>query len=143
RLYGPSPPAPLPQAGEGGEEPLLRSDFNYDLPPELIAQQPAQRRSASRLLCLNADGTLGDRHMPDFAELLLPSDLLIFNDARVIPARLRGIKDTGGQVEVLIERVLDARQALAQVRASKPPKPGSRLLLAKDSLVGTVLGRVG
>jgi S-adenosylmethionine:tRNA ribosyltransferase-isomerase len=77
------------------------------------------------------------------AEMLLPGDLLVFNDARVIPARLRGIKDSGGQVEVLIERVLDARLALAQVRASKPPRAGSKLLLAKDALVATVLGREG
>ncbi|MDE0853156.1 MAG: S-adenosylmethionine:tRNA ribosyltransferase-isomerase, partial [Nevskia sp.] len=84
---------------------MRRSDFDYPLPPELIAQRPAERRSASRLLCLNTDGTLADRHIPDFAEMLLPGDLLLFNDAKVIPARLRGIKDSGGQVEVLIERV--------------------------------------
>ena len=122
---------------------MRRSDFDYELPPALIAQRPAERRSASRLLCLNPDGTLADRHMPDFAEMLLPGDLLLFNDARVIPARLRGIKDSGGQVEVLIERVLDATHALAQVRASKPPKPGSKLLLARDALVAVVEGREG
>lgn len=122
---------------------MRRSDFDYPLPPELIAQRPAERRSASRLLCLNTDGTLADRHIPDFAEMLLPGDLLLFNDAKVIPARLRGIKDSGGQVEVLIERVLDAGHALAQVRASKPPRPGSRLLLARDALVATVQGREG
>jgi S-adenosylmethionine:tRNA ribosyltransferase-isomerase len=122
---------------------MLRSDFNYELPPQLIAQRPAERRSASRLLCLNPDGTLGDRHMAEFAELLLPGDLLVFNDARVIPARLHGQKDSGGQVEVLIERVLDAAEALAQVRASKPPKPGSRLLLASGALEVEVLGREG
>ena len=122
---------------------MLRSDFHYELPPQLIAQRPAERRSASRLLCLNIDGTLGDRHMVDFAELLLPGDLLVFNDARVIPARLRGVKDSGGQVEVLIERVLDAAEALAQVRASKPPKPGSRLQLASGALEAEVLGREG
>lgn len=122
---------------------MLRSDFNYDLPPGLIAQRPAERRSASRLLCLDTDGTLGDRHMAQFAELLLPGDLLVFNDARVIPARLRGVKDSGGQVEVLIERVLDAIEALAQVRASKPPRPGSRLLLASGALEAEVLGREG
>jgi S-adenosylmethionine:tRNA ribosyltransferase-isomerase len=122
---------------------MRRSDFDYLLPPELIAQRPAERRSASRLLCLNLDGTLGDRHMPDFAELLLPGDLLLFNDARVIPARLRGVKDSGGQVEVLIERTLDAASALAQVRASKPPRPGSKLLLADGALEATVQGREG
>jgi len=129
--------------GRVQSRPMRRSDFDYQLPPELIAQRPAERRSASRLLCLNPDGTLADRHMPDFAEMLLPGDLLVFNDARVIPARLRGVKDTGGQVEVLIERVLDATRALAQVRASKPPKPGSKLLLAHEALVAAVEGREG
>jgi len=122
---------------------MLRSDFNYDLPPELIAQQPAGRRSASRLLYLEPQGTLADRQMTDFAGLLQAGDLLVFNDAKVIPARLRGIKDSGGQVEVLIERVLDARRALAQVRASKPPRPGSRLLLAEQSMTAKVEGREG
>ena len=122
---------------------MRRSDFDYELPPELIAQRPAERRSASRLLCLEADGTLADRQMADFAGLLGPADLLVFNDAKVIPARLRGIKDSGGQVEVLIERVLDATHALAQVRASKPPRPGSKLLLASQSMTAAVEGREG
>jgi S-adenosylmethionine:tRNA ribosyltransferase-isomerase len=122
---------------------MRRSDFNYDLPPELIAQQPAGQRSASRLLCLEPDGGLADRQMADFAGLLRDGDLLVFNDARVIPARLRGIKDSGGQVEVLIERVLDSSRALAQVRASKPPKPGSKLLLAEQSMTAAVEGREG
>ncbi len=122
---------------------MRRSDFDYILPPGLIAQRPSERRSASRLLCLNPDGTLADRHIPDFAEMLLPGDLLLFNDARVIPARLRGVKDTGGQVEVLIERVLDGQRALAQVRASKPPRPGSKLELANGALAATVQGREG
>lgn len=122
---------------------MRRSDFNYELPPELIAQRPAGRRSASRLLCLEPDGTLADRRMADFAGLLRPGDLLVFNNAKVIPARLRGIKDSGGQVEVLIERVLDATRALAQVRASKPPRPGSKLLLASQSMTAAVEGREG
>lgn len=122
---------------------MLRSDFDYELPPELIAQHPAERRSASRLLCLEPDGSLADRQMTDFPGLLKAGDLLVFNDARVIPARLRGIKDSGGQVEVLIERVLDGTHALAQVRASKPPKPGSRLLLAEQSMTARVEGREG
>jgi len=122
---------------------MLRSDFHYELPAELIAQQPAGRRSASRLLCLEPDGSLADRQMADFAGLLRAGDLLVFNDARVIPARLRGIKDSGGQIEVLIERVLDATRALAQVRASKPPRPGSKLLLAEQSMTAVVEGREG
>jgi S-adenosylmethionine:tRNA ribosyltransferase-isomerase len=122
---------------------MRRSDFDYELPPELIAQHPAERRSASRLLCLEPDGGLADRQMTDFPGLLRAGDLLVFNDARVIPARLRGIKDSGGQVEVLIERVLDGTRALAQVRASKPPKPGSKLLLAGQSMTAQVEGREG
>ncbi|MDR3416432.1 MAG: tRNA preQ1(34) S-adenosylmethionine ribosyltransferase-isomerase QueA [Nevskia sp.] len=122
---------------------MRRADFHYELPPELIAQRPAERRSASRMLCLNADGTLSDRHMVEFAQELVPGDLLVFNNARVIPARLHGVKDTGGQVEVLIERVLDASQALAQVRASKPPRPGARLHLARGALQAEVQGREG
>ena len=122
---------------------MQRTDFTYDLPPELIAQRPAERRAESRLLCLEPDGGLADRRITDFPALLNSGDLLVLNDARVIPARLRGQKDTGGQVEVLIERVLDSREALAQVRASKPPKPGSRLLLASESLCAEVLGREG
>jgi S-adenosylmethionine:tRNA ribosyltransferase-isomerase len=121
---------------------MLRSDFHYELPPGQIAQRPAAQRSASRLLCLEPGGGLVDRIMADFAALLDPRDLLVFNDARVIPARLRGVKDTGGQVEVLIERVLSAQEALAQVRASKPPKPGSHLQLARE-LDAEVLGREG
>jgi S-adenosylmethionine:tRNA ribosyltransferase-isomerase len=81
--------------------------------------------------------------MPDFAGMLLPGDLLVFNDARVIPARLRGVKDSGGQVEVLIERVLEGTKALAQVRASKPPRPGSKLLLANGALTAAVERREG
>jgi S-adenosylmethionine:tRNA ribosyltransferase-isomerase len=122
---------------------MLRSDFHYELPPSLIAQRPAAQRSASRLLCLEPGGGLADRVMADFAELLDPRDLLVFNDARVIPARLRGVKDSGGQVEVLIERVLSVQEALAQVRASKPPKAGSHLQLAHGALVAEVLGREG
>jgi S-adenosylmethionine:tRNA ribosyltransferase-isomerase len=122
---------------------MQRAVFHYELPPSLIAQRPAAQRSASRLLCLEPDGGLADRGMADFASLLDPRDLLVFNDARVIPARLHGVKDTGGQVEVLIERVLGEQEALAQVRASKTPKTGSHLHLARDALVAEVLGREG
>lgn len=104
--------------------PLRRSDFHYDLPLYLVAQRPPAARSESRLLCLDP---LRDARMTEFPELLEPGDLLVFNDTRVIPARLFGEKDSGGKVEILIERLLGEREALAQVRASKAPKPGARL----------------
>lgn len=110
---------------------MRTSDFDYHLPEELIAQFPAPRRSGSRLLCLDAEsGELRDAMFIDLPQLLLPGDLLVFNDTRVIKARLSGHKASGGKVEVLVERLLDARRALAHVRASHAPKPGSRLLLA-------------
>jgi S-adenosylmethionine:tRNA ribosyltransferase-isomerase len=117
-------------------------DFDYDLPPELIAQAPAAERSASRLLHL--DGTRGELRDLGFADLpgwLRPGDLLVFNDTRVIKARLAGRKASGGRVEVLIERVLDAHEAQAQVRASHAPKLGSVLLLGDAAVEATVLGR--
>ena len=107
------------------------SDFDYALPSDLIAQHPAQRRTASRLLHLDGrTGAIDDLAFADIVALLEPGDVLVLNDTRVIKARLRGRKDSGGEVEVLIERVLDAHRALAQVRSSKPLKPGRRLLLA-------------
>ncbi len=109
---------------------MQRADFHFDLPPELIANQPLPQRSASRLLVLDGgSGSIEDRSFVDLIELLRPQDLLVFNDTRVIPARLYGRKESGGRVEVLVERVLDERRALAHVRASKAPKPGARLLL--------------
>ena len=106
------------------------SDFVYPLPPELIAQHPAAERTASRLLHLDGrSGAIADLMFPDIVTLLDAGDVLVVNDTRVIKARLHGRKDTGGEVEVLIERVLDAHRALAQVRASKPLKPGRRLVL--------------
>jgi S-adenosylmethionine:tRNA ribosyltransferase-isomerase len=116
-------------------------EFDYALPPELIAQQPSPTRSASRLLWVSGD-SLQDRVFSDLPRELHPGDLLVFNDTRVIKARLRGEKASGGRVEVLIERVLSEREALAQVRASKPPRAGSRLLLAGRIDV-EVLGREG
>ena len=113
------------------------SDFNYDLPPELIAQHPLPQRSASRLLELahSADGRSQciDRSFTDIVQLIGPNDLLIFNDTRVIPARLFGQKETGGQVEVLIERITGPNQAIAQIRASKVPKPGGKIRLRAHS----------
>lgn len=117
---------------------MRKSDFHYYLPTELIAQHPASPRSASRLLILDgATGGCRDAQFTDLPSLLRADDLLVFNDTRVIPARLFGTKDSGGRVEVLIERILDTHRALAQVRASKPPKPGSGI-----SLDGGVEARV-
>ncbi|HEB85764.1 MAG TPA: tRNA preQ1(34) S-adenosylmethionine ribosyltransferase-isomerase QueA [Gammaproteobacteria bacterium] len=117
------------------------SDFQYPLPETLIAQYPATERTGSRLLCLEGhDGAFRDRHFTDFPSLLHPGDLLVMNDTRVIPARLYGRKDTGGQVEVLVERLLDNQRVLAHVRASKSPKTGSRLRLSQ-TVEAEVLGR--
>lgn len=98
---------------------MRRSDFTYELPAELIAQRPAQQRTASRLLHLTAAGPV-DRQFIDLPALLHPHDLLVFNDTRVIPARVLGVKPTGGQVEILLERILEGRRILAHVHASKP-----------------------
>ena len=117
------------------------SDFDYELPPELIAQHPAAERAASRLLHLDGrTGAIEDRRFRDIVALLEPGDVLVFNDTRVIKARLHGRKDTGGEVEVLVERVLDDHRALAQVRASKAPKAGRTLILARG-VEADVLGR--
>jgi S-adenosylmethionine:tRNA ribosyltransferase-isomerase len=120
------------------------SDFHYDLPPELIAQRPLDERSASRLLCLDrVTGALSDRMFRELPDLLQPGDLLVFNDTRVIPARLLGVKrDTGGRVEVLVERVLDEHRVLAHVRASKSPGEGVALWL-EEALEAVVEGREG
>ena len=117
------------------------SEFSFSLPESLIAKYPTENRSASRLLQL--DGKSGDvRHsmFADMVELLDEGDLLVFNNTRVIPARLLGKKETGGQVEVLIERITSDNTALAHVRASKAPKPGTKLILEEKVNV-TVTGR--
>lgn len=107
------------------------SDFDYALPPELIAQHPAAQRAASRLLVLDRQtGAIADCRFADIVDLLNPGDLLVMNNTRVIPARLFGEKETGGRIELLVERVLDTHSVLAQIRASKSPKPGSRLRFA-------------
>jgi S-adenosylmethionine:tRNA ribosyltransferase-isomerase len=109
------------------------SDFSFDLPKPLIAQTPAAQRSASRLLCLDGvSGVYEDKLFKALPELLNSGDLLVFNDTRVIPARLFGTKSTGGRVEVLVERVLDDHRVLAHVRASKSPKSGSTLVLEEE-----------
>jgi len=119
------------------------SDFDYILPRELIAQFPLERRADSRLLCLEGNsGALEDRLFRDLPELLDPGDLLVLNDTRVMAARLYGRKETGGRVEILIERVCAPRRALAQLRASKSPLAGARIQLSERYWV-EVLGRQG
>jgi S-adenosylmethionine:tRNA ribosyltransferase-isomerase len=122
---------------------MRKTDFWYELPEEQIAQQPTATRSGSRLLVLDGgNGQVEDRQFSDLPQLLRAGDLLIFNDTRVIPARLLGQKDSGGRVEVLVERVLDDHRVLAHTRASKSPKAGQMLLFEPDVTV-KVLGRQG
>lgn len=116
-------------------------NFNYILPDELIAREPMEQRRGSRLLCLDGpSGALHHRQFPDVLDLVRPGDLMVFNDTRVIPARLFGRKDTGGQVEILIERVLDEQRVLAHTRASKSPKIGRHIVL-EDGTQVAVVGR--
>jgi len=118
------------------------ADFDYELPPGLIAQHPAAERAASRLLHVDRDAVLHDRMFRDIVSLVDARDLLVFNDTKVIKARLHGKKDSGGEVEILVERVVDPMRALAHVRASKPPKAGRQIRLARGGVV-EVLGRAG
>ncbi|MDO9601787.1 MAG: tRNA preQ1(34) S-adenosylmethionine ribosyltransferase-isomerase QueA [Rhodocyclaceae bacterium] len=120
---------------------LTLDDFDYALPPECIAQAPLAERSASRLLVMK-DDTLEDRGFTDLPDFLAPGDLIVMNDTRVMHARLYGIKPTGGQVEVLVERMTAEDEVLAQVRASKPPRAGSWLRL-ENAFDAEVLGREG
>jgi S-adenosylmethionine:tRNA ribosyltransferase-isomerase len=117
------------------------SDFDFELPPDLVAQRPAERRSASRLLHLHRgpDGApvFDDRRIDELPSLLRRGDLLVFNDSRVIAARLLGHKDSGGRVELLVERLLGECDALVQLRASKPPRAGSRLVFGDATAVVT------
>jgi S-adenosylmethionine:tRNA ribosyltransferase-isomerase len=109
-------------------------DFYYDLPQQLIAQYPAKQRTDSRLLCVDSkQGTFEDRQFTDFPDRIHPDDVLVFNNTRVIPARLFGRKPTGGKVEILIERITSEHSALAHVRASKTPKIGSDIILEVSS----------
>jgi S-adenosylmethionine:tRNA ribosyltransferase-isomerase len=113
---------------------MKRSDFNYLLPPQLIAQHPLSERSASRLMVLDGpSGTLSHHRFSELLDFLQPDDLLVFNDTRVIPARLWGRKATGGQVEILIERLTGANSALAHIRASKSPRAGSFIHLSPEA----------
>jgi S-adenosylmethionine:tRNA ribosyltransferase-isomerase len=116
-------------------------DFDFTLPPELIAQFPVEQRSNSRLLHLDSpSGRMEDAVFADLPQFLKAGDIVVFNDTRVIKARLFGVKDTGGGVEVMVERVLDNRHVLALTRASHSPKTGSKLFLA-DAIEVTVLAR--
>ncbi len=112
---------------------MKRTEFSYDLPPELIASYPLEQRSASRLLCLDGrNGALEHRVFSDLPQLLEAGDLLVFNDTRVIPARLWGAKSSGGRVEILLERITSEQTALAHIRSSKSPKPGTVIYLSAE-----------
>jgi len=120
------------------------SDFSFELPDHLIAKHPIAIRSASRLLHLDASsGDISHYQFNELASLLSPEDLLVFNNTRVIPARLFGRKETGGKVEILLERILNSHSAKAQIRSSKTPKPESEILLDNSSVKVKVLGRDG
>lgn len=122
---------------------MQRSDFHFDLPPELVAQQPLAARDASRLLQVGCgDQGPRDGQFSDLKTLLRPGDLLVFNNTAVIPARLQAHKESGGQVEILLERALDEQRALVHLRANRKPKSGAKLLLA-DGSQATMLGRQG
>ncbi len=122
---------------------MKKSDFHFDLPPELVAQEPLPARSASRMLVVPpAPAEFADRLVRELPGFLRPGDLLVFNDTRVIPARLFGAKESGGRVEILLERITATDEVRAQIGASKSPKPDSRIRL-DDGTQLTVLGREG
>ena len=120
---------------------LTVDDFDFHLPPELIAQHPAPERTTSRLLHVCGQQRF-DRKFADLPGLLRAGDLLVFNDTRVIKARFFGRKESGGRVEVMLERIVDAQHAIAQIRASKSPKPDTKIRLA-DAFTVRVTGRAG
>jgi len=122
---------------------MKTKDFYYNLPKELIAQIPGEKRTDSRLLVVDGKtGELCDRHFVNVIDLLEPGDLLVMNNTRVIPARLYGCKETGGQIEVLVERIINDHEIIAHVRASKSPKPQTNLLF-EDNIRALVLDRQG
>jgi S-adenosylmethionine:tRNA ribosyltransferase-isomerase len=119
---------------------LTLSNFHYELPPELIANYPTRERTASRLLCLDGmSGDISHKHFYDVLELLNPGDLLVMNNTRVIPARLFGNKESGGKIELLVERILDEHRVLAHIRSSKSPKKDSVLFF--ENIPAKILGR--
>lgn len=121
---------------------MKRQDFFFHLPDSLIAQQPAAERRASRLLVLDEQGQCSDRQFVDLLSFIQSNDLLVFNNTRVIPARLFGEKTSGGKVELLVERILDQQRALCHIRSSKSPKAGAKLKIEQAFEV-EVLGRQG
>jgi S-adenosylmethionine:tRNA ribosyltransferase-isomerase len=117
------------------------ADFSFDLPEELIARYPKTDRSASRLMALNGNsGEITDQHFTDLLEHIETGDLLVFNNTRVIPARMFGQKASGGKLEVLVERLLDEHRVLAHIRCSKSPKPGSEIIL-EGQVKATMIAR--
>lgn len=124
-------------------KPVMKlSDFDYTLPPELIAQEALNNRDASRLLVVGPDNAFNDQTFRDIVDLIQPEDLLVFNDTKVLPARMFGQKATGGLIEVLVERLLDENRLLAHVRSSKSPKVGTTLTI-EGAFEAEVMGRQG
>lgn len=119
------------------------TDFDFELPNELIAKYPTKNRTASRLLCLDKTGQVKHKKFIDILEHIGPDDLLVLNNSRVIPARVFGQKATGGKLEILVERLLDAHSALAHIRCSKSPKPGTQILLGDELTAFDVTARKG
>lgn len=120
---------------------LRLSDFDYELPNELIAQKPAAQRTQSRLLRVSSDNSLHDHVFTDLPNFLKPEDLLVFNNTKVIKARLYGAKESGGKIEGLVERIVEPHKALMHLKASKSPKPGTSLIFAEQAKA-QVIGRV-
>ena len=117
------------------------SDFNFDLPDELIARYPLETRSASRLLHLNNDGSYQDLHFTDIHDLFEDGDLMVLNDTKVMKARLKGKRATGGAVEILVERIFNQTTAHCHIKASNSPKAGAELFIGEDQIKVTVTGR--
>ena len=118
------------------------SEFDFHLPEHLIAQNPPAVRGSSRLLVAQHNQPIEDRHFPDLPNYIATGDVLVFNNTKVMKARLFGQKATGGKIEALIERVLDEHTALAHIRSSKSPKAGTELIF-EGSLHATMIERVG
>lgn len=119
---------------------IKRQDFYFDLPETLIAQTPAKERTGSRLLVVEPNGEVSDKQFPDLLDYIQPNDCLIFNNTKVIPARLFGHKHSGGKVEFLVERILDDQRVLTHIRSSNAPKPGTKIRI-EDQIEVEVLGR--